>query len=295
MRILAVVNPVAGNGSARRRFARLLDHHSAARTWEHVTTAHPGHARELAARAADDGYDRVLAIGGDGTVCEVANGLAGSQTALGIIPLGTGNDSATNLGIPSDPVLAVDHATTGEPRPIDLGEITTSQGTTFFVSVAGFGFDAAVAWRVNRMPKLIGGTLPYLAGVMLTLWQYRSAGMRICFDGRVVERRVFMAAVANHASYGGGMRIAPHARADDGLFDVCLVRDLSRFEVLRLVPRIYSGGHVGHPAVEMIRCVELTAETSAKVRCHADGELVGDLPAQFKIHPGALRCVTGSR
>lgn len=256
-------------------------------------TQRPGHARDLAASAAAEGYDRVLAVGGDGTVYDVANGLAHSQTALGIVPLGTGNDSAANLGIPTDPTVAIQHAITAEPRPIDLGEVTTAQGSAYFVSIAGFGFDAAVAWRVNRMPKLIGGTLPYVAGVLLTLWQYRATSVRICFDDRTIERPVFLAAVANNPSYGGGMRIVPHARPDDGILDVCLVRDLSRFEVLRLVPKLYSGGHVGHPAVEMLSCVELTADSVGHVRCHADGELVGNLPAKFRIHPAALRCVTG--
>lgn len=256
-------------------------------------TERRGHARDLAASAAAEGYDRVIAVGGDGTVCEVASGLAHSQTALGIVPLGTGNDSAASLGISTDPTVAIKHAITAEPRPIDLGEVTTGQGTAYFVSVGGFGFDAAVAWRVNRMPKLIGGTLPYVAGVLLTLWQYRVADIRICADGRVIDRPVFLAAVANGPSYGGGMRIAPQARPDDGILDVCLVRDLSRLEVLRLVPKLYSGGHVGHPAVEMISCQELTAETTAQIRCHADGELIGNLPAQFRIRPGALLCVTG--
>ena len=291
MRILAVVNPVAGNGAARRAFPRLLQSLSA--HCDFVMTDHRGHARELAASAAAEGYERVLAVGGDGTVNEVANGLAHSQTALGIVPLGTANDSAANLGISTDSTVAIKHATTAESRPIDLGEVSTAQGSAYFVGVAGFGFDAAVAWRVNRMPKLIGGTLPYVAGVVLTLWQYRASDTRICLDGRVIYRPVFLAAVANNPSYGGGMRIAPDARADDGVLDACVVRDVSRFEVLRLVPKLYSGGHIGHPAVEIIRCRELTAESAARVFCHADGELVGNLPAQFKVHPGALRCVTG--
>ena len=292
MRILAVVNPIAGNGSAKRVLPRILQ--SVAGRCDVATTRYSGHARQLARTAAADGYDRVVAIGGDGTVNEVANGLAHSQAALGIVPLGTGNDSATNLGIPRDSTVAINHAITAEPRPIDLGQVTTAQGSAYFVSVAGFGFDAAVAWRVNRMPKLIGGTLPYVAGVVLTLWQYRASGVRMCVDGRMFDRAVFMAAVANNPSYGGGMRIAPHARPDDGLLEVCLVSDLSRFEVLRMLPKLYSGGHVGNPAVEMISCQELTAEGSAQIHCHADGELVGALPAQFRIWPNALRCVTGT-
>jgi diacylglycerol kinase (ATP) len=287
---LAIVNPVAGNGAAARIWKRLPSY-----GWECHTTESVGHARELASAAVSDGYDRVVAIGGDGTVCEVANGLAHTETALAIIPVGTGNDTALNLGIPADPVAAAALADSGPARPIDLGEVRTRQRRMYFVNVAGFGFDAEVAWRVNRLPKLIGGTLPYVAGVLQTLWQYRSPDMRICLDGdeRVVDRRVFLAAVGNCASYGGGMRIAPEARPDDGIFDLCVVSHLGRLEVLRIFPKLYSGGHVGHPAVEMLRCRAITADADRRVLCHADGELVGALPAQFVMLPGALRCVTG--
>src|ERR687885_1165581 len=113
-------------------------------------------------------------------------------------------------------------------------------------------------------------------------------------DGRVVEGPIFLVAVANGTSYGGGMRIAPDARPDDGSFEVCIVHRLSRLEVLRMLPSLYSGGHRQHPAVEFVRCSELRAESAEGVRCQADGELVGDLPATFRIRPGALRYVIGS-
>jgi YegS/Rv2252/BmrU family lipid kinase len=287
---LAIVNPVAGNGSAVRIWQRVRSH-----AWDCQLTEAVGHARELAETAVRGGYDRVVAIGGDGTVCEVANGLAHTETALGIIPAGTGNDTAQNLGIPRDPFAAATLADTGASHPIDLGVITTAERRMYFMNVAGFGFDAEVAWRVNRLPKLIGGTLPYVIGVLQTLWQYRSPQMRIRADEgpRLVDRRVFLVAVGNCASYGGGMRIVPSARPDDGLFEVCVVSDLRRLEVLRLVPKLYSGGHVGHPAVEMLRCRCVTAEADGRVLCQADGELVGLLPVQLVMAPGALRCVTG--
>jgi diacylglycerol kinase (ATP) len=182
-------------------------------------------------------------------------------------------------------------AATLTPRTIDLGRIETAETSAYFVNIAGFGFDAEVAWRVNRWPKLIAGSLPYLAGVLQTLVQYQSPSMRISVDGQVLERRVFMVAVANMPSYGGGMLITPEARPDDGLLDVCVVSHLSRREVVRVVPKMYSGGHVGHHAVVMLRGREVIASAERRVRCHADGELVGDLPARVTIEPGALRCV----
>jgi diacylglycerol kinase (ATP) len=297
VRSLVVVNPVAGNGSAPRVWARVGHALSTGGVadWECVMSEGKGHARELARAAAKSGCERVVAVGGDGTVCEVANGIARTDTALAIIPTGTGNDSGRNLGIPSDPLAAARLALSGPIRTIDLGEIETPQGSTYFVNVAGFGFDAEVTTRVNAFPKLGGGTLPYVLGVLQTLGQFRSPSMRITLGDRIVERRVFLVAVANGACYGGGMRIAPDALPDDGLFDVCVVSDLSRLEVLRLIPKLYSGRHRSHPAVELLRCREVHAQSTVRVRCQADGELVGDLPASFKIHPGGLRCVTGPR
>jgi diacylglycerol kinase (ATP) len=116
--------------------------------------------------------------------------------------------------------------------------------------------------------------------------------MRVRLDGQVVDRRMFLVAVANGPSYGGGMRIAPHARPDDGLLDVCLVEHMSRLEVLKLVPKMYSAGHVGHPAVEFFRCGEVSLESAGTVRCQADGELAGELPARIRVHPRALQCVS---
>jgi YegS/Rv2252/BmrU family lipid kinase len=292
---LVIVNPAAGKGRAVNVWQRVRAELSSLETWECVYSQHAGHARKLAASATARGYEKVVALGGDGTVYEVANGLAGTETALGIIPVGTGNDTAGNLGIPFNALDAARLAAQGSARAIDLGEIRTAQSTSYFVNVAGFGFDAEVAWRVVGMPwrKLVGGTVPYVAGVLQTLWRYRSPGMRISVDQQAIERRVFLVAVANNPSYGGGMRIAPNARHDDGLFDVCVVSDLSRLEVLRLVPKLYSGSHAGHPAVELFRCCEVSAQADRRVRCQADGELVGDLPASFRIVPGALRCITG--
>jgi diacylglycerol kinase (ATP) len=294
VRALVIVNPVAGNGRAARVWKRLRLEVDGLQQSECVTSARIGHARELAQSAAQAGYERVVAVGGDGTVGEVVSGVAHTQTAVAVIPAGTGNDCCRNLGIPDDVVTAAKLALNGPVRGVDLGEIETVQGTTYFVNVAGFGFDAEVAWRVNAMPKVVGGTVPYVLGVVQTLWRYKSPRMRITLDERELDQPVFLVAVGNGASYAGGMRIVPDAAVDDGLFDVCVVGEISRLEVLRLVPKMYSGGHRGHPAVQFFRCRELRAESASLVRCQADGELAGDLPASFKIHPGGLQCVTGA-
>jgi diacylglycerol kinase (ATP) len=211
------------------------------------------------------------------------------------VPAGTGNDCARNLGVPDDPVAAAHLALTGKPRSVDAGEAQTSSAVRHFLNVAGFGFDADVAERVNTLPKFLSGTAPYVLGVLQTLWQFRAPRIRLTVDEQEIEQTVFLVAVANCPTYGGGMQIAPDATWDDGLFDVCVVGEVSRLEVLRLVPKMYSGGHRGHSAVQFFRCRTLRARpmSTVAVGCQADGELIGSLPATFTIHRGALQCVTG--
>jgi YegS/Rv2252/BmrU family lipid kinase len=292
VRSFIVVNPAAGRGRARRVWERVRPHLDRFGRWSGAVTEYPGHARELARAAAADGYARVVALGGDGTVSEVVDGLAWSGSALGVIPAGSGNDFGRSAGVPRDAVAAARLALTGPVRSIDLGEIRSGGRSRHFVNVAGFGFDAEVARTANALPKRFGGTLTYVLAVLRALRRCRPVAVRLELDGRPLERELLLAAVANGPACGGGMLIAPNARNDDGLFDVCLAGDLSRAELVRLLPKMYSGGHAGHPKVEFHRCRELRAQAGAPVGCQADGELTGDLPATFVLHPGGIPCVT---
>src|SRR5712691_8043988 len=195
MRSLVVVNPMAGKGKGARVWRSV----SAMAATNCIMTERPGHARHLARNAAAEGIERVVAVGGDGTISEVANGLAGSNTALAIISAGTGNDCARNLGIPADPPAAARLALIGVQRAIDLGEIQTSRGRTYFVNVAGFGFDAEVAARVEHLPAwvAVGSTLPYVLGVLQALWHYQAPHISISANGRDQKGRCFVVAVAN--------------------------------------------------------------------------------------------------
>jgi YegS/Rv2252/BmrU family lipid kinase len=292
---LLIVNPVAGGGRGRRTWAHLSA--GVQSQFECVMTERTGHAAELACAAVREGRSRVIAVGGDGTVSEVAGALAGTDVALGVVPAGTGNDFSTQLGLPSEPLAAARLALAGSISSIDIGEFHTQQRRGYFANVAGFGFDAAVAQHVHtsayRGP--LSGTLPYVMGVVTMVWSFRPCALEIEIDGRVMQRMALLAAVANGPCYGGGMRIAPDAVCDDGLFDVCLIGDLGRFDVLKTLPRLYSGGHRTHRGVEFFRCRELRARVVGPrdIACQADGELVGDLPATFSMHARGLRCVTG--
>jgi diacylglycerol kinase (ATP) len=293
---LVIVNPAAGRGQAVHVWTRVSARVPHLKEVECVTTEAPGHARRLAHAAATRGVERVVAVGGDGTVSEVAGGLAGSQVALGVVPAGTGNDFSRALGLPSAPEIAARLALDGSTRWVDLGHVRTAHQRVAFVNVAGCGFDAEVVRR-TRSGRRAGGALMYLIGILQTLTAFRPVPMGLVVDGQWLERRALGIAVAIGPRYGGGMLVAPHAVLDDGLFDVCLIGDIDPLELLALLPRLYAGTHGGHHAVQFFRCRELTVEplAAADVSCQADGELLDKLPATFGIQPRALLCVTGQR
>jgi diacylglycerol kinase (ATP) len=288
VRTFFVVNPAAGGGKAQKVWARVRPQLDEFGPWACATTERPGHAAEVARTAATEGYQRVVAVGGDGTLSEVVHGLVGTVAVVGLVPGGSANDFARSVGLPSDPVLAAEVAMLGRTRPIDVGEIRIGGRSRYFINVAGLGFDAEVLQTISPYPKGLGATVPYVLGILKMLWRYRPVPMELILDGNSFERKVLLAAVANGKRYGGGMLIAPDARDDDGVFDVCVAGDVCPIEVVQLLPKIYSGGHRNHPKVEFFRCRELQVRAAAPVGCQVDGDLVGHLPARFLVHPARL-------
>jgi YegS/Rv2252/BmrU family lipid kinase len=217
---------------------------------------------------------------------EVMNGLAGTDATLAVLPGGTGNDYARCTGLPVDFYEGGKVALSGSFRYVDIGRLSSGK---HFISVIGAGFDAEVAANVNRYPKYFGGTIPYMAGIVKTLWQYTPRDLEIEMDGRRIVRKSLLIAVGLASSYGGGMKIVPDAKVDDGLFDVCIGGDLGRAEVLGLVPQIYKGTHVNHPKVEMARCRHIAIASKQPTNLQAEGELIGQLPVEITILPGHLK------
>lgn len=282
-----IVNPRAGGGKAERVWRR-LQFPAGAPEWDVVFTRGPGEATELARQAAEAGIERVVAVGGDGTVFEVANGLLGSETVLAALPGGSGNDfCCRTVGQPRDPQLALHNVFGGQVRAMDVGQINDG---TIFINVAGAGFDAEVARAAARYPRVFGsGTVPYIAGILRTLWAFRPCTFTISVDGRRWQGPVLLLAVGIGQYYGGGMRVVPEARPDDGLFDICIAGDLSRWETLKTLPRIYSGTHVQNSKVRMLRGRRVEVQAERRIGVQADGELLGDLPVTIELRPAALR------
>jgi len=294
-----IVNPVAANGAVGKRWPQMRDTLQAeGGQFDASFTEGPNHATELAREALSAGYQTIVAVGGDGTLHEVVNGLVREGLVdpavnLGIIPGGTGADSVRTLGIPHDYRAACHRLLRGKPDCIDLGLITcVSQGQEvqrYFLNVAGLGFDGEVAERVNRSSKALGGTIPFLSSLFVKLLTYQNKTVEVTLDGQQrLQQKANSVVVCNGCYVGGSMHIAPRAALDDGLFDVIIIGDTSKLEIVANVPRIYRGTHLSHPKVDEYRAREVRVKARERMFLQADGELIGEAPATFQIIPQAL-------
>lgn len=286
MRVQIIVNPHSGRGRGVASAEAVASELRAA-GWKvsSVTTSGPGHASDLA-REALATHDLLLACGGDGTLCEVLNGVFPHPGPVGFIPAGTGNDLCRGLGLSRQPHEVARQLLAGRPRPLDLMRL--SDPPIVSINVIGIGFDAAVAERMNRGSRAIGGPIPYLSAVMAELVRMRTVKLKLRLDGETWEGEALLVAVANARSYGGGMQIAPHASMDDGLLDVVIVEPLGRLDFLRTLPRVFSGTHLDHPAVSCHRGRELLVESTEPLPIMVDGDVRARAPLHVTLLPGAV-------
>jgi diacylglycerol kinase (ATP) len=306
---LIIVNPIAGNGRAHglapRIGAWLAERGRTARILE---TRERGHAERLASTAGDLGHERVVVVGGDGTIQEVVNGLltaargnGESVPDMGVVPGGNGNDLVRNLSLPLDPMAALTVALGEETRRIDVAVATSSGGGAprHFAVAGGVGFDARVAHVMygHRMPWQ-RGRAGYFLSTFFELLRFRNHRLRVTLTDHDGERRIdrtsLLVAFANGPFYGGGMQICPGADPSDGLLDVCVAGDLSRWEAIKLLPGIYRGAHVGHPKVEFIRARTIRFDGDDGTLVHLDGEPFGAIPVTVELQPAALRVAVGN-
>jgi YegS/Rv2252/BmrU family lipid kinase len=271
-----ILNPMARHGAGRRlqpSLERALGEQGL--DFDIVLTDGPGHAVELARGAAEAGIDRVVAAGGDDTVHEVANGLmkAATPAALGLIPIGTGNDFVKM--VPGSATRAESFRTlaTGALSPMDVGVARWDGHAEYFMNAMGTGVDVEVVRQMRRSDWL-PGTVIYLGALLRALRGYRPMQIRIDVDGEVITGRIMLLAVCNGPSIGGSFRICPDARPDDGILDVCLVRELPIHRIMRVLPRVLRGTHARQEGVSMSRgsLIRLSAGGAA-LPFQLDGEL----------------------
>lgn len=243
-----------------------------------------GDGAAQARRAAEADIDLVVGVGGDGTMHDIGNGLVATRTALGIVPYGSGNGYARALGIPLDPQRAVQALQTGAPVALDVGEV----GGNFFLSTAGVGLDATVGHEFEKSP--IRGGIPYFGIAFREILAYRPVAVRIEIGDAHHEFRPFLVTVANTNQFGLGAVIAPKARPDDGLLDVCVIEEAGVLEALLHTPKLFMGEIDQLPNVKIFQTPRVRIALERKVPAHVDGEPC-DLPAAntFEVRPGALR------
>jgi diacylglycerol kinase (ATP) len=285
-----IINPVSGGvspsaGRARAELARaVVDRHGD--PVEVFITERAGHARELAKAAVRRRARLVLAWGGDGTINEVASALAFDEVPMGIVPGGSGNGLALELGISLNAERAIADALAAEPRPMDLGEVNDR----IFANIAGIGFDAHVAAQFNAPGNRRRGFATYASITLQSLRRYAAGDYRITTEGGVLETHAVLVTIANSAQFGNGARIAPGAKVNDGLLDLVVLSERSRLRTCLHLPRLFNGTVAKTPGCVMTRIAHATIESDRPMTFHVDGEPVeGGTKLRVRVHPGALR------
>lgn len=299
---LVIVNPRSGGGLEERDWARLsAELAGPLGGFEAAFTNRSGHASQLAEDAARAGRPLLIALGGDGTISEVADGVLRSGatgTSVALLPRGTGGDFRRVLELPKHLHAAAERIGKATSRCIDAGRVTytTEDGgraSRHFVNVSSFGFSSEVAARANRSSKRLGGRASFFSATVRELIAYDNQEIMIAVDGGEPRRRTMvLGAVGNGRYFGGGMKICPDAILDDGMHDLVIVGDLGRFEIIRKIHRLYAGTHLSIDDVDGQRVRHTMTATpvdpKARIPVEIDGETPGFLPATFEVLRGAL-------
>ena len=289
-RYFFIVNPVAGTGAGERTFERVRELMDAAGAdYGYAMSEYAGHAVELTKKALEAGERCIVSVGGDGTLREVAGVLVGKDAVLGLLPCGTGNDFARAVGIPKEPEASVEILLHNQPRPVDAGSVNGA----YFFNVAGFGFDTDVVKYTEKFKKRLNGMLPYMLGILQTLMHLKPRKLKICYEGGEITVPALLICAANGTHFAGGINLAPNARPDDGMFDVCVLHDIGIFAFLNLLPKFVKGKHLNSPHFTLFRTAHMVVTTEENCEVQLDGELVGGTPAEFCAVPGALQMITG--
>jgi diacylglycerol kinase (ATP) len=302
-KVKIILNPMADMGNAWRvaRDLRSITEQHGGVDWS--GTVYPGHAIELARQAGEQGYDLVIAMGGDGTVHEAVNGLMQiseeKRPVLGIVPVGSGNDFAHSIGVSTTPTKALNCALEGKFSTVDLGLMTDEHGhREYFDNTLGIGFGAIVTIRSHQLPVL-RGFLMYLTAVIQTIiLNHNAMHMQMQTDDETWQQNVIYLVICNGPREGGGFLIAPEAKVDDGILHYAMITDVSRPMMFRIVPEVMKGTHGRFKQVKMGTCKKFSLSANRPLYIHADGEIFTgpgtDLrKVTFEVLPNALKVIRG--
>jgi YegS/Rv2252/BmrU family lipid kinase len=293
--IVFLVNPASANGKTGKRWPDISRAaHAAGLRGEAIFSERAGQLGDLAREAADEGATLLVVVGGDGTVHEVVNGIARREgVELALIPRGTGWDFARTHRVPKRLDEALTIAKEGEARPFDLGRATYlangSSQTAWFANMASVGMSGAVAAKANSTTKALGAKTSYLYALGTVFARWKNVELRVRVDEEERSGLMEDTIVAVGRYLAGGMMITPDAEPDDELFDVLLIGDLTKTELVRVMPKIYRGTHLPHPKGEVLRGRTVSIEADDPLPIQLDGEQPGTTPVRFEIAPAAIR------
>ncbi|HSQ34428.1 MAG TPA: diacylglycerol kinase family protein [Candidatus Binatia bacterium] len=300
-KVHVIVNPFSARGRTERKWEAIrLAIKAHFREFKYVFTEKPLQATEIARELIRDGFDLIIGVGGDGTMNEISSGFfcdfsgktINENAALGMIPSGTGSDFIRFMKIPREFEKSAALIKNANNRKIDIGKIRyggVAPREQYFINVADFGLGAEVIRRIANVQSGRRGALTYYRGLLATLMDYRSKTVTLTIDGRQQLRGEYLiGAVANGRIFGGGMIIAPQAEPDDGFFDLVLIGDMKKMEIIRNTPLLYSGTIAKNPKVIIVKARNIKVESQQEVYTEYDGEIGGKLPAEFSVVEKAL-------
>jgi len=303
---LVIVNPNAGNGNGGRDWGKISSLlHDAKISFAHRITESKGHAISYAKEGIAEGYRNLVAVGGDGTLNEVVNGIflnnvcPATDITLASIPVGTGNDWGKMFGITPDYENAIKIIAEKKTMKHDIGRMhyydENEQKTRYFINIAGMGFEAVVVNKTNFQKEHgKGGKLIYLYNLLTSLLAYKNTPAELTIDDETIKTVIFSVNIGNGKYCGGGMRQTPRALPDDGLLDVTIIKDIGKLEIIRKLKILYNGTILTHPRIDGYKCKTVRVTSPSPLYLEADGESLGNTPADFDLIPDALNIVYGT-
>ncbi|HEX7492771.1 MAG TPA: diacylglycerol kinase family protein [Bacteroidales bacterium] len=304
---LVIVNPNAGNGKGKKdwdKISGLLKNE--ALPFDVNFTERKGHAIHFTIEGIAAGYRKIITVGGDGTLNEVVNGVflnkncPTTDISLALIPVGTGNDWGRMFGIPLDYKKAISIIGENKLMLHDVGLVSFYYGTEkmerYFINIAGLGFESVVVKRTNyQKDRGHSGKLIYFYNLLMSLISYKNTRAEIIIDGEKISADVFSLNVGNGRYCGGGMRQTPGALPDDGLLDVTIINGMGKFEIIRNLKILYDGTILKHPKIDGYKCKKIEVNSDSAMYAEADGESLGQTPAEFSIIPDGINIVYGTK
>jgi len=293
-----IVNLTAGGGKPHKHLNTVLKYlKENGLNFKMCTTSHQGEAVELAQKAADNGAELIVSVGGDGTVNEIVNGIIKSKNdpPLGIIPLGWANDFIKSTNIPSDIIEACKILIKGKIKKIDVGVINDQ---IYFANLCGIGFDAEVAHLANQIKNThpnwntLGAFIYVFATVKKLLSPFSYHNVKIKFDGKEIHSKILFIAIGNGKFYGGRFKITPEAILDDGLLEICLVEEMGRFKYLSIIPKVFKGTHASIKGINFYRAKEVLIQSSEPILAQVSGEVIeGQKEFSITLLPKSLKLI----